>query len=252
MLFSVPSCVSTSHQNKNITETLHTAITHQKVTKENLIYHLVTIQLNHDAISIVATPPEQENAFETIGKTTNAFAKENNAIIAINASPFSYPLTRFSPKRNIEGLYIYEGNSVSSPLTQYAALCFTEDKKAFIVNSQTDKMASDAYFAFGGFWTILENNEILQFQNIQDARTAIGISEDGFTLYILNVEKNNHSFGLNYMECAKILQNAGATKAMQFDGGGSSSLILPHTNTNSVHSNRKVANNLGFKIDVKN
>ncbi len=214
--------------------------------EQKLAYHLIRVQLDSPQITITATTPTANTDYETIGATTKKLTQEQGTYFAINASPFSYPATRFSPKRDIEGLYIYKGKLISQPNENYAALCFTEDKKAFIVNSQSLENTQEAYFAFGGFWTILENETIYQFENIKDARTAVGISKDGYTLYILTVEKNAKSEGLDYMDCAKILQNAGAHKAMQLDGGGSTSLVFPNFPERSVFSNRKVANSIAF------
>ncbi len=216
--------------------------------EQKLTYHLITVQLNNPSIIINASTPDSGENYEAIGKTTKDFATRQGAYFAINASPFSYPATRLSAKRNIEGLYIYEGKIISQPNENYAALCFTKDNKAFIINSQSLETTQEAYFAFGGFWTILENNTIPHFKDIKDSRTAVGISEDGFTAYILIVEKSAKSNGLNYMECAKILQNAGAYKAIQLDGGGSTSLVFPNAPNRSVVSSRKVANSIAFSL----
>ncbi len=249
LILFLSSCQSFQSEMDASNENFHPAIYHQRVQKENLIYHLTTIALDHLALSITATEPTLHSSYETLGETTESFAKRTNSTIAINASPFSYPFTMLSNRRNIEGLYIYNREIISTPNSNYAALCFTVDKKAFITDTQKDNKISNAYYAFGGFWTILDGDKIYSFKDIKDARTAIGVSEDGNTLYILSVEKNNLSLGLNYMECAEILQNQGAHKAIQLDGGGSTSLIIPENLEKSLISQRKVANNIGFIVN---
>ena len=211
---------------------------------EQLVYHIVTVPLDDPCLEIVATPV-QSNIVS--GQTTLKFAQENNLLLALNATPFSYSNGILSATRTIVGLYVNEGKEYSAGIEKYAALCFTKDNKAFIVNSQLDPLISDAWYAFGGFWTILENNTIIQFKEIKDARTAVGINPNGTELYILTVEKNSKSLGLNYMDCAKILQDCGATKAIQLDGGGSTSLIIGKNKSSSVVSNRKVAISFGIK-----
>lgn len=213
---------------------------------EPLIYHLVRVQLNDPSISINATKPNNTDSYKTIGKRTEDYVKQSGAFIGINASPFTYPASMFSRKRDIVGLYIHKGVIASKAKSEYAALCFDKDKRAFIVNSQAQSDTDTAWFAFGGFWTILQQDTIYQFKNVQESRTAVGISDDGYTLYILTVEKNNKSTGLSFMNCAQILQQAGAKTAMQLDGGGSTSLVFKDYPQYSLLSSRKVANNLGI------
>lgn len=211
-----------------------------------LVYHLVRVQLDDPSITIGATNPSEANSYETRGERTKDYVKQSDAFLGINASPFTYPAGIFSAKRDIVGLYAYEGTIVSQANAKYAALCFNKDKRAFIVNSQTQEANATAWFAFGGFWTILEQGSIYQFENIQESRTAVGISEDGFTLYLLAVEKSKKSTGLSFMDCAQILQQAGAKTAMQLDGGGSTSIVFQDFPQYSILSSRKVANNLGI------
>lgn len=215
-------------------------------TERPLVYHIVRVQLADSSISIGATSPIEADFYKTLGNRTKDYVKQSGAFVGINASPFTYPAGIFSAKRDIAGLYVYEGTIVSQANEKYAALCFDKDKRAFIVNSQIQKSADEAWFSFGGFWTILEQGIIYPFEDIQESRTAIGISEDGFTLYILAVEKNKKSTGLSFMDCAQILQQVGAKTAMQLDGGGSTSLVFHDFPQHSLLSSRKVANNLGI------
>lgn len=250
-LFLFGSCATTKIQGTITENVLHNSDSVQYVLHKNtipneqLVYHLLTIQLDDPTLEIIANVPSNEEIF--IGETTLEFAQKNNVDVAITATPFSYPYTRFSSERKLEGIYIYKGQMYSKPIKEKAALCFTKDKKAYIVDSQCDREVWDAYYAFGGFWTTFEDDIMLQFKNRMEARTAVGLSEDGYTLYLLIVEKNNSSLGLNYMDCSKILKNAGAFKAIQLDGGGSTSLIFNESEEKSVISKRKVANNFGFR-----
>jgi len=220
-------------------------------TERPLVYHIVRVQLADPSISIGATRPIEADSYKTLGKCTKDYVKQSGAFVGINASPFTYPAGIFSAKRDIVGLYVYEGTIVSRANAKYAALCFDKDKRAFIVNSQTQESADAAWFSFGGFWTILEQGIIYPFENIQESRTAVGISEGGFTLYLLAVEKSKKSTGLSFMDCAQILQQAGAKVAMQLDGGGSASLVFHDFPQHSLLSSRKVANNLGIFYNPK-
>jgi len=223
-----------------------------------LAYSLVRINLADNAIDITGTQPEKYGTGTVAAVSVSSWAKKKGTAVAINASPFAYTGCIFSNKRELRGIYVYEGHTVSEANAKYAALYFDKNKRAFIADSQNEAELSGARFAFGGFWTILdganiidgipssENGIIKKFKNIREARTAIGISADGLTLYILCVEKNLRSTGLSFTECAQILKNAGAVRALQMDGGHSVNLIVRRFPKLSIRGIRKAANCLGI------
>ncbi len=254
-LFLFGSCATTKIQgtiSENViyvSDSVQYVLYKNTIPNEQLVYHLLTIQLDDPSLEIIASVPSSEEIF--IGETTLEFAQTNNVDVAITATPFSYPNSPFFSQRKLEGIYIYQGKMYSKPIKEKAALCFTKDKKAYIVDSQCDSEVWDAYYAFGGFWTTFEDDIMFQFRDKTDARTAVGVSKNGKTVYLLIVEKNNHSVGCNYMDCSKLLKDAGAFKALQLDGGGSTSLILNGCKEHSVVSKRTVANNFGFRWNAQ-
>lgn len=245
-------------------ETLHPAITVETYRNEAypLIYHLVTADLSDSSISLVSAPLQAEKSPDNTesgcitGETTLHFAQRTGAIAAINATPFSTPGSKplfMTRLRQFTGLVIEDGLKLSAPKEQYGALGFTRDKTAFIMESQTDPLPEDTCLVLGGFWTILKNGEHTgSFADIQNARTAAGISADGKTLFLLSVENgySGSSRGLNYYDCAEILLRAGAENAVQLDGGRSASLIIQEVNRFSYTQKRKVANNLGIVVTI--
>lgn len=84
-------------------------------------------------------------------------------------------------------------------------------------------------------------------------RTAIGITADGKELIFIVVDGRSHSIGATQDELATLLLQYGAYNAMNFDGGGSSTMIaktlddqwLTIKNTLSEGSQRKVINGFG-------
>lgn len=218
-----------------------------------LAYSLVRINLNDNAIDITGTASEKYGTGAVKAVSVSSWAKKAKTTVAVNASPFAYTSGIFSNKRELRGVYVYEGRTVSKANAKYAALYFDKSKRAFIADSQNEAELSGAQFAFGGFWTILDGAHIVEklpsgekFKSIREARTAIGISADGLTLYILCVEKNLFSTGLSFTECAQILKNAGAVRALQMDGGHSVNLIVPGFEKVSIRGIRKAANCLGI------
>ena len=58
-------------------------------------------------------------------------------------------------------------------------------------------------------------------------RTAVGFSRDSTTLYVLTVDgRSQASVGVTLVELASIMRRLGAWQAMNFDGGGSTSMVV--------------------------
>ena len=58
-------------------------------------------------------------------------------------------------------------------------------------------------------------------------RTAIGFSRDSSTLYLLTVDgRSENSGGMTLIELATMLRKLGAWQAMNFDGGGSTTMVI--------------------------
>ena len=219
-----------------------------------LIYYLVSVDLTDESLALVAAPlPAAKPAAGIVkGEKTSDFAKRTGAIIAVNATPFSIPdgkLRFLTSDRKLEGLFIAEGKQIASPVSRYAVLGFARDRRAFILESQTEPLPENTSFAFGGFWVILKNGRHTgSFRDIQDSRTAAGISAGGSTLFILAVEGERplSSRGLSYYDCAEILLEKGAADAVELDGGSSTSLAIQGKNSLSYSETGIVANSFGF------
>ena len=79
-------------------------------------------------------------------------------------------------------------------------------------------VAADAPTAEG---TISRNAEM------RHGRTAIGYSRDGNTLILLTVDgRSTRSVGMTLDELAATMRSLGAWEAMNFDGGGSTTMVV--------------------------
>jgi hypothetical protein len=66
-----------------------------------------------------------------------------------------------------------------------------------------------------------------RFSVTRHPRTAVGISKDGKTLYIMTVDGRRESDGgMSLVELAETMLGFGAYEAMNFDGGGSTTMIV--------------------------
>lgn len=114
----------------------------------------------------------------------------------------------------------------------------------------------------GGHTLLVENGKASAFTRDTNsisgssarARTAVGYSKDNRYAYIITVEKNDSSAGLTLKEMQQALVQAGVWKAVNLDGGGSTTMVhRPLGETNNVLSfnteygttQRQVVNGLG-------
>lgn len=100
---------------------------------------------------------------------------------------------------------------------------------------------------------IAENPGVLISGNTRQPRTAIGTTADGKELILMVVDGRNYSIGVTQQELGQLLISYGVHNAMNFDGGGSSTMVakaiddewVTVKNTVSDGSQRKVINALG-------
>ncbi|WP_146605019.1 phosphodiester glycosidase family protein [Jiangella anatolica] len=114
----------------------------------------------------------------------------------------------------------------------------------------------DVAVAVGGNHLLVDDGVQRTFTDTEPAaRTSIGLSEDGRTMYLVSVDgKQAHSRGMTLTEFAELMDDLGAYDALNIDGGGSSTLVVrdPGTddrtvvNSPSDGSERSVANGLAL------
>ncbi|MCR5171367.1 MAG: phosphodiester glycosidase family protein [Treponema sp.] len=231
-------------------------------------WHAVKIDLSNPNLKIHAFPDSTVKYIQKDGKKTEFFtglrpADFNSSFesdIFINTSPFagkdgSWNIwAKLTSTRKIIGIHKFEGIEFAPPVQSYAALCFLRSKEGFsahILPAQTKESLVEFEYAFGGFFSILQDGVIQPFEYIShDSRTACGVSKDKKTLYLLVVEGEqlSKSRGLSYPECAVIFKVMGASDAMQMDGGGSASMYVNRKNVQSYTVRRYNASFLGFSF----
>lgn len=141
------------------------------------------------------------------------------------------------------------------------------------IEYQTTPQTLDLKQAVGGNVLLVDQGKALtSFQadksiTSANARTAVGVSQDGKTLYMVTVDGNK---GVYLDELAKIMAELGSYRAVNFDGGGSTTMavrMLGETHANLANkptggAERRVPTGLavyntappgelrGFQIDV--
>jgi len=224
-----------------------------------LIAHAVKIDLFHPFLSVVTSESAlfKDTDGRIRGETTESFSRRRNTVVAFNAAAFKTASLLFSPYRTIVGIHITDFHRMSMPNKRYGALLFYADGTAGIIDSQTEAAVSgNVRHALSGFWTILRNGSILpQKLHRRDSRTAVGLADNGKTLFIIAIEGENKrkSKGLSYEETAALMRELGASDALQLDGGSSSTLVIRENDIQRViapsigwHPPIRVASNAGI------
>lgn len=129
------------------------------------------------------------------------------------------------------------------------------DEVEFEYNISPD--IKEAEVAFGGGAMLVEDGaEVSEFSHTVSGyqpRSAIGVTEDGKTMYIVAVDgRQDISRGMSMPQLAKLMVSLGCHNAVNLDGGGSTNMVAstmwnPEIHTvNSKTENRKVINAIGL------
>ncbi|MCR5045999.1 MAG: hypothetical protein K6A42_05440, partial [Treponema sp.] len=111
--------------------------------------------------------------------------KKSGAILAFNTTPFYVHENGAQKKHSTAGLCVNNKKIYSRPLTSYCALGLfgfetdapESERRAKIFSSQKDQELKEAAYASGGFWQILKDKKIIQFKELRDSRTAVGLDQ---------------------------------------------------------------------------
>ena len=193
----------------------------------------------------------------------SSFVRDNNLIAGINTVPFDISTSREGQPIMNMGIVVSGGVLLSSANSRYDALVFYKDKRAEIVNQSAIRSIENIENAVGGFYQILINGEPSQRtlnNETRHPRSTAGISDDGRYLYLLVIDgRRAASIGCTENETALLLLQLGSNNGINFDGGGSSALVIRFPDESirpvnmPVHGNlpgteRAVAGCLGIRI----
>jgi hypothetical protein len=191
--------------------------------------------------------------------------------LSINANYFG---TFTATTADVIGLSKSDGVQVS-PIRQFGAVpdpaLVISASKVALVDYVTATQASTARWAIAGVGpsttdtvpgTMLVTDGVNTGTTarvdplVRNPRTAIGTNQNGRQLYIAVVDgrQTNWSVGMTLPELANVMIGMGAWRAINLDGGGSSSLLYSpiggtlQQNRPSGGSHRAVANHIGFSL----
>lgn len=186
--------------------------------------------------------------FDAVNKSTVAMCTSYEAVAGINAGyfPMSGAVDK-DPFIRIDGNTVQNGHLGISQVFSNAALTihnnvagirkFSENHTNLNQIAAAIPVAQAQNVIVSG--PILIKDGVLEQQNMASshntsvtARTGIGVSADGKRVIMVVVDYNQGATGVTTPQLASILQALGAVDAMNFDGGGSSTMFVQNQGNN--------------------
>jgi hypothetical protein len=233
-----------------------------------LVIHIVKVDLDAPGIGFLVTPRDNLDGYVYTARTTSQFLDDFDVQIAINADFFD-PWWEYGPFNyyphdgdgtNVRGLTVSQGKLVTegySPTSD--ALYISKDNRVSFTRPDGELynvIAGNLMIVRGGAY----DSTIRPDPYIEQAhpRTAVALSQDERTLLIVMVDGRQPSYseGVTLPELASVILEYGGYAALNFDGGGSSTLVMqgadgrPLQLGSAIHTRipgreRPVANHLG-------
>lgn len=229
------------------------------------IAHVVEIDLQNSGMKpLVTTSDIQQLHGSNLAQTTSSFVQKFNLNLAINGS-FFYPFAENTPwdyyPRPGEpvkalGANISNGTEYGKKESQWNILCFDSNHLAEIVEQ---KCPPKTIQGIAGMEIVVRDGKsAIGNQTKAYPRTMVGIDRAGTKLWLVVVDGKQlfYSEGVTLKELADLAVNLGCDRALNLDGGGSSTLVVKQNNKIEVlnapiHTKipmreRPIANHLGF------
>ncbi len=253
----------------NEQQILFQGITYQREiysTPRPFIVHIVAINLTTTGIKPFVTPPQSfSNINQNSALTISQFIKKFDLQLAINGS-FFYPFHEQSPwdyypqlgeDVNVLGQSISNTVGYGNPADKWNLLCFAKSNMAQISTQQ--KCPGGTVWGIGGKdILVIDGMSKINYDTPAYARTVVATNNTGDQIWLIVVDGKQplYSEGATLKELANIAINLGADRALNLDGGGSTTLAIANAYGTKflnapIHSKipmneRPIANHLGF------
>ncbi|HTS03444.1 MAG TPA: phosphodiester glycosidase family protein [Thermoanaerobaculia bacterium] len=201
-----------------------------------LVAHLVTIDLMKAGPVVVASDPAPDGE-GFVATTVRDLAAHHGLSLAVNASFFEVPGGRYpvaGERADVVGGLVLDGKRAGHSGTigglLDGAICFgahtARVEKGFACDGARWGLATGPVLLWKGARTDTAFADAI-FKSPRHPRTAAGVDADGRTLWLLVVDgrQPGTSEGATLDDLKDILKSAGATDAVNLDGGGSSTLV---------------------------
>ena len=219
-----------------VKQTLRQGVEYQRMVRVSprlMVIHVLTVNLKTNGLRFVVTPPDDPNSDQPLrARTTSQFLEEFDLDIAVNGDGFS-PWWSRGPA----DYYPHAGDPVA-PRGNAASLgnVYWHAQAPFptLYLSSRNTVSFDAparpYNAISGETRLVMGGSPVDGLNdsVLHPRTAIGYSKNGkfLTIVVVDGRQPFYSDGITLAELADLMSELGAHDAMNFDGGGSSTLVV--------------------------
>ncbi|MBN1313454.1 MAG: phosphodiester glycosidase family protein [Anaerolineae bacterium] len=246
---------------ENTRETLFEGIDYIREVRSRprpLVIHVVRIDLGAPGISFLVTPPDALNGRQLQAITTSQFLSEYGLQIAVNGdffepwrdvSPLDY-YPHLGDPVDVWGFAASEGVIYSHGSPNHPALYIASDNTASF-----DEPVGTVYNAISGNRIFVREGKPYQMaltesyhQNLHP-RTSIALDEAGQTLIIVLVDGRQwrYSEGVTMAELAEIVIQHGGYTALNFDGGGSTDLVIADRSGQPIVLNAPIHNHIPYR-----
>lgn len=196
--------------------------------KNNLLIIEVTGEGYSGLLAIVKDPSQVTVAKSTTlgsyGNLISKFSKDNNALVAINASGFADENWQGNGG-TITGSMVIDGVDYGNPSERLKFFGFKEDNRLYIENYNKDNISQYKWGIQFSPALIVDGEVYVQgsFGYGLQPRSAVGQSKSGeFLMLIIDGRQVGHSLGATVTDLAEIMLRHNAYQAMNLDGGSSS------------------------------
>jgi hypothetical protein len=199
--------------------------------------HKVRVDLDAGGIGFVVTRGDASGGRDVLARTTSEFLKEFDAQLAINGAffePFhsNHPLDYYPESGeavDVLGRAVANGELYSDDNQDWPTLCLSSNR----VEIALGELPVGVRWAVAGRHLLVDQGKAVESKgdtfNVElHPRTAVGVDEKGGTLWLVVVDgrQENYSEGATLKEVASLMVHLGAWRALNLDGGGSSTLVV--------------------------
>lgn len=189
--------------------------------------YIARVDTRQPGVRFLVTPPLSPKSNNVNSMKASTFLARTGCQLAINTSPYAGVTDHEDRPQQVQGLSISEGKSYGVKNPYFGAMLITRDNHVTLVDPPYD--ASQAFNAAGGFRMALKDGDVVRSpdDNIHP-RSAVGLSKDGRYLYLVVIDgrQPGWSEGVSLTELGGWMRRIGAWTALNFDGGGSSAMVL--------------------------
>ena len=236
----------------NLTRILFEGIAYQREILRQprpLVVHVVKVDLRSSGRKFLVTPPDSDRPLPLKARTTSQFRDESRAQVAINGdffdpwhsrTPWDYYPHVGDPVQ-VQGLAASQGHIYSSKTSSSPVLVIGKDNRADIFDSSQSalKHAGQGRIenAISGNALLVRNGKAASAWKQADLhpRVAVGLDKQKQRMIIVVVDgrQKHYSEGVSSAELANLMVRHGAYDAINFDGGGSATLVIEAPNGKS-------------------